>query len=155
MAAIQLTRRPAAGTSMKATLTLDFARRSKSRLRATLDDGTDVAVILPRGSQLVAGELLSSSSGLLVEIRAAKEKVSRVTATDDLLLARACYHLGNRHVTLQILPGELRYLHDHVLDEMLRKLGLEVSAGEAPFEPEPGAYANSSHAHGGHHGHDA
>ncbi|MBJ5960929.1 urease accessory protein UreE, partial [Salmonella enterica subsp. enterica serovar Typhimurium] len=62
-----------------------------------------------------------------------------------------CYHLGNRHVPLQILPDELRYHHDHVLDDMLRQFNLEVAFAQLPFEPEAGAYASESHGH--HHGH--
>lgn len=58
------------------------------------------------------------------------------------MLAKACYHLGNRHVPLQIMPGELRYHHDHVLDDMLRQFGLTVTFGQLPFEPEAGAYAS-------------
>ena len=69
------------------------------------------------------------------------------------MLAKACYHLGNRHVPLQIMPGELRYHHDHVLDDMLRQFGLTVTFGQLPFEPEAGAYASESHGH--HHAHHA
>ena len=153
MAVTELTQKIDAGTDPAASLTLDFDARSKSRLRATLDDGTDVAVILPRGSQLAPGDRLSSSDGLIVEVKAAREKVSRVTTDDALLLARACYHLGNRHVALQILPTELRYLHDHVLDDMVRLLGLEVTTAELTFEPESGAYGDHAHVQGDHHGH--
>ena len=65
----------------------------------------------------------------------------------------ASYHLGNRHVPLQIAPGRLRYQHDHVLDDMVRGMGLEVTVEEAPFEPEPGAYGghHTSHGHGHRH----
>jgi urease accessory protein len=77
-------------------------------------------------------------------ILAAPEQVSVARTDDALLLARACYHLGNRHVALQITPGELRYLADHVLDDMVRGLGLAVTQESAPFEPEAGAY---SHGH--------
>ena len=63
---------------------------------------------------------------------------------DPFMLAKACYHLGNRHVPLQIMPGELRYHHDHVLDDMLRQFGLTVTFGQLPFEPEAGAYASEA-----------
>ncbi len=66
-------------------------------------------------------------------------KVSVVRCDDPFMLAKACYHLGNRHVPLQIMPGELRYHHDHVLDDMLRQFGLTVTFGQLPFEPEAGA----------------
>ena len=83
---------------------------------------------------------------------AAAETVSTVHSDNGLVLARACYHLGNRHVPLQIGPGWLRYAHDHVLDDMLRGFGLTVRVERAPFEPEAGAYVAASHAHT--HAHD-
>lgn len=153
MTVIELRKRIDTGANPDVSLTLDFEARSKSRLRATLDDGNDVAIILPRGNRLRPGDLLGSEDGLVVAVKAATEKVSVVKTSDQLLLARACYHLGNRHVALQILPSELRYLHDHVLDNMVRKLGLDVSLNEAPFEPETGAYGDHAHLHGDHHGH--
>jgi urease accessory protein len=78
----------------------------------------------------------------VVRVEAASERVSTVRSDDPLRLSRACYHLGNRHVALQIEPGRLRYLHDRVLDDMVRSLGLEVDTEDAPFEPEPGAYGH-------------
>ena len=95
------------------------------------------------------GDLIISDDGkTLVEIKAATETVSTVKCNDPLLLAKACYHLGNRHVPLQINATTLHYQHDHVLDEMVKGLGLEVICEDAPFEPEPGAYGG-----GGHHSH--
>jgi len=82
-------------------------------------------------------------------VRAAAEDVSDVTSADAVLLARAAYHLGNRHVPLQIERGALRYQHDHVLDAMIVTLGLQVTPRTAAFEPEGGAYAGGhSHSHG-------
>ena len=118
-----------------------------------LDDGREAGVFLARGETLRDGDLLGSADGTLVCVRAAAEPVSEVHCDDPLLLARACYHLGNRHVALQITPGRLRYQHDHVLDDMLRGLGLQPAFVEAPFEPEPGAYGGSAHGHAGGHGH--
>ncbi|MCB1736200.1 MAG: urease accessory protein UreE [Gammaproteobacteria bacterium] len=132
------------------TLTLPLDQRVKSRLRVTLDDGRRAGVFLPRGAVLRDGDLLKGE-GLVVRVKAAAESVSTVRCDDALTLARAAYHLGNRHVALQIEPGLLRYQHDHVLDEMLCGLGLEPKVEQAPFQPEPGAYGG--HGHGGH-GHD-
>lgn len=134
----------------QATLTLPFDSRRKSRLRTRLDDGRDVGLFLARGSVLRHGDRLRTTSGLVVEVRAAPEAVSTARTDDALLLAKAAYHLGNRHVALQIGPGWLRYLHDHVLNGMVRELGLEVDGEQAPFEPEVGAYGGGHH----HHGHD-
>lgn len=137
------------------TLTLPLEKRIRSRLRVTLDDGTEAGVFLERGQVLHEGDLLADAEGLIVQVRAAAEPVSEVRTDDPLLLARACYHLGNRHMPLQIAEGLLRYQHDHVLDEMLRGLGLQPTFVQAPFEPEPGAYGGSAqaHSHGDDHAH--
>ena len=93
-------------------------------------------------------------------VRAKPEAVSRVVTSDALLLSRAAYHLGNRHMAVQILEGELRYHHDYVLDDMLRQLGLTPTLDELPFEPESGAYgsghsfASHPHYHSHEHGRD-
>jgi len=130
------------------SLTLPLEKRIKSRLHVTLDNGEEAGVFLERGETLQDGDVLRSEEGRLVEICAAKENVSCVKCDDALLLARACYHLGNRHVPLQIEAEQICYLHDHVLDDMLRGLGLVVQVLDAPFEPESGAYGNTNiHAH--------
>jgi urease accessory protein len=136
-----------AGTPTR-TLTLAFDERRKSRQRVVLDDGSEAALILPRGSVLADLDLLRADDGVVILVRAAPETVSRVRAENGLLLARAAYHLGNRHVPLQIAAGVLQYQHDHVLDGMVRTLGLEVEVVTAPFQPEGGAYAGHSHGRG-------
>ena len=136
------------------TLTLAFGDRRRSRLRARLDDGREVALLLPRGSRLLDGDRLRNETGeLVVAVRAAEETLSWVGAEDPLLLARAAYHLGNRHVPVQISPGWLAYEHDHVLDGMIEEMGLAVTTRRAPFEPEAGGYRHGGEApaHGGHH----
>jgi urease accessory protein len=135
------------------TLTLPRDKRIRCRQRAVLDDGREAGVFLARGEVLRDGDLLGSADGLVVEVRAAAEAVSEVRCEDALLLARACYHLGNRHVELQIEPGCVRYRHDHVLDDMLRGLGLQPTFADAPFEPEPGAYGGTAGGHRHSHGH--
>jgi urease accessory protein len=125
-------------------LSLPFADRQKSRQPAITRSGVNVGVFLPRGQTLQAGVVLTGSQGFRVRVEAAPEPLSIVRCTEPLLFARACYHLGNRHVGLQILPGELRYLTDYVLDQMLNGLGLAVEHSVLAFEPEPGAY--HSHA---------
>lgn len=149
---IRLTRRGEARRPPDRTLTLPLEQRVRRRLRVTLDDGSEAGLFLERGQLLRDGDLISSEEGLVVQVRAALEPVSTVYSSDPLLLARACYHLGNRHVALQIAPGLLRYRHDHVLDALVRGLGLEPVFEQAPFEPEPGAYRGTSSAHT--HGHD-
>ena len=126
-------------------LVLPFQLRTKSRLRTVLDNGEEVGIVLNRGSVLRDGDRLLADDGRVVKVIAAPEQVSTVSSTDALALVRAAYHLGNRHVALQIDAQRLRYLHDHVLDEMVRGLGLQVIVEEAPFEPEAGAYGGHSH----------
>ncbi|MDG4553902.1 MAG: urease accessory protein UreE [Candidatus Competibacter sp.] len=144
---LQITERLREPVDAQTTLTLPFEQRRKSRLRTRLDNGRDAGLFLPRGTVLRHGDRLRATSGLVVEVRAAPETVSTARADDALLLARAAYHLGNRHVALQLGSGWLRYSHDHVLDDMARELGLTVSREQAPFEPEAGAYGGERHHH--------
>jgi urease accessory protein len=137
---LQIVERLSEDLPVQATLTLPFDLRQKSRLRTRLDSGEDVGLFLPRGTVLRHGDRLRATGGLVVEVRAAPEAVSTARTDDPLLLARAAYHLGNRHVALQLGSGWLRYLHDHVLDGMVRELGLTVIGEQASFEPEAGAF---------------
>jgi urease accessory protein len=134
-----------------ATLSMPISQRIKSRLKVSLDDGREAGLFLPRGRVLRGGDLLQSTDGLVVQVVAAEEQVSTVRCDDPHALARACYHLGNRHVPLQIAPGWVRYQHDHVLDNMVKGLGLQVDVDQAPFEPEAGAYHGDGHGHHHHH----
>ncbi|MES9970216.1 MAG: urease accessory protein UreE [Candidatus Thiodiazotropha sp.] len=157
---IKLTEKCDHTDTIDTTLTLPLHSRIKSRLRVTLDSGQDAGLFLARGTTLKDGDLLRGESGITVLVKAADETLSCIVSDDPHLISRACYHLGNRHVSIQIEPGRVSYLHDHVLDDMLRGLGLEVTLIQAPFEPEPGAYGGSaekgqrhSHSHGEEHAH--
>jgi urease accessory protein len=131
-----------------ARLVLPFDTRSRSRFRGELETGEPVAVMMPRGQVLRGGDRLLADDGRIVEIVAAVEKVTTARAPDSRLLARAAFHLGNRHVGLQLGEGWLRYSHDHVLDEMVAGLGLQITVEDQPFEPEAGAYApHEAHHH--------
>ena len=129
-------------------VSLTHEQRRRARQRVTLADGGVLEIALRRGVVLRDGDVLASDDGRTVLVRAADEDLSIATTPDPHLLARAAYHLGNRHVPLQIEPGRLSYPHDHVLDGMCRELGLEVRAARGPFEPELGGYGAS---HGHHH----
>ncbi len=139
------------------TVVLDFEHRQKHRFLATLSDGRELGVHLPRGTLLADGDVLRTEDGETILVRAADEELSVAESSDALLLTRVAYHLGNRHVALQIEPGRVSYLHDHVLDDMVRRLGAEVSFRSAPFRPESGAYGSHAgshdHAHDHSHGH--
>lgn len=134
----------------QASVVLPLDLRIKTRQRVRLDSGEDAGIFLEKGAILRGGEKLQSEDGLVVEIIAADESVSSVYVEDALSLAKAAYHLGNRHIPLQIEAGMLRYQHDHVLDEMVQGFGLSVTVETAPFEPEGGAYQSGGHAHDGH-----
>lgn len=137
------------------SLTLPWDVRCRSRFTAQLDSGAECGVILPRGTVLRHGDRLLAESGEVVLVQAAPEEVSAVYSEEPLSLLRAAYHLGNRHVALQVEAGRLVYQHDHVLDDMLRELRLTVVVEKAPFEPESGAYrAAHGPAHRHTHGHE-
>lgn len=127
---------------------LPFDERKKSRLKTESTCGMQLGFMLPRGHILRSGTKLEAEDGTLVEVLASPEEVSTVKADDPVALAKAAYHLGNRHVSLQIGEGWLRYQHDHVLDEMVKGFGLTVVVESTPFEPEEGAYAQGGHSHG-------
>ena len=129
-------------------LILPFEQRQKSRLRCRLESGEEVALILPRGRVLRGGDRVTATDGREVEIVAAPEKLAHIESSE---LVRVAYHLGNRHVPLQVGPSFLRIAEDHVLEELARKLGARVTRVEAPFEPEAGAYGHQHDemGHGG------
>jgi urease accessory protein len=133
----------------KGVLTLPFESRARSRLIVRLDSGEEVALALPRGEVLRGGDMVVASDGRVFDVVAAPEKVLHVECADAMALARAAYHLGNRHVAVQVGDGWLRLAADHVLETMLRGLGARVTATEAPFEPEAGAYGGGHHHHPG------
>ena len=118
-------------------LVLPFEERQRSRLRARLESGEEVALVVPRGKVLRSGDVVRTAGGREIEIVSAPEKLLHIEADS---LARVAYHLGNRHVAVQVGDGFLRIAEDHVLEQMLRGLGARVTHVEAPFEPEAGAY---------------
>jgi urease accessory protein len=147
---IEITNRATAGEPYT-SLELPFDLRQKSRFRARLGSGDEVSVILPRGEILRGGDRLATSDERVVEVVSSPEKLLHVECVTPHALARAAYHLGNRHVAVEVGEGYLRIGADHVLERMLIGLGARVTGVEAPFEPEAGAYAAHGHGAGGHH----
>lgn len=146
---LNITKRISAAGKIDDYIELPFVLRQKSRLRVTTRAGIDAGLFLERGIILRDGDLLKSDGGLVMQIIAAQEPVYDVVAATPQALMCAAYHLGNRHVPLQVGENWLRLEQDHVLKDMLLGLGMKVTATQAPFEPEAGAYG------GGHqHGHD-
>ena len=140
-----------------ATVELDWDTRSKSRFDAIDSSGRRLGVFLPRGRVLRGGDVLVAEDGSLVRVQAAAQAVLVVRhcpqhgSPFDLL--RAAYHLGNRHVQLELKPDRLQLEPDHVLADLLRQMHLIVGEEQAPFEPEAGAYASEGQSHGHEHGH--
>jgi urease accessory protein len=140
------------------SVALAYDERKRSRLKVTLASGREAGIFLERGDHLHGGDRLAAeNASAVVEIHAAPEKLIEAVAVSPLLFARAAYHLGNRHVPVQILPSEnggtLRFQTDHVLAEMVKGLGCAVRDTEAPFQPESGAYGANAGSQGGHHHH--
>jgi urease accessory protein len=129
------------------TVHLSFEARSKSRQLLRLDSGEEVALVVERGRLLRGGDRVRTQDGREVVIMAAEESLLEASSDDPAAIARAAFHLGNRHVAVQVMAGRLRFLNDRVLAEMVQGLGLKVSAVNAPFEPEGGAYGHH-HVHG-------
>ena len=140
-----------------ATVELDWDVRQKSRFDATDSTGRVLGVFLPRGTVVRGGDVLVAEDGSLVRVQAAPQPVLEVRACAEhgspFDLLRAAYHLGNRHVPLELKPDHLKLEPDHVLADMLRHQHLIVSEANLPFEPESGAYG-AGHGHAHDHGHD-
>lgn len=134
-------------STFDAELILPFELRQRSRLRTTLASGEEIGLFLDRGTVLRDGDCLQSEDGRVVRVVAADEDLLEVHCTDAGTLARAAYHLGNRHTPVQVGRGWLRLAADEVLAKMLRGLGAAVTPLRAPFEPEAGAYTAGHHAH--------
>lgn len=141
-----------------ATVELDWDVRQKSRFDATDSLGRQLGVFLPRGTLVRGGDVLVAEDGSMVKVIAAPQAVLRITACTShgspFDLTRAAYHLGNRHVPIELKPDHLKIEPDHVLADMLRSMHLIVNAVEEAFEPEGGAYSSGGHGHGHDHGHD-
>jgi urease accessory protein len=137
------------------TVELDWDVRQKSRFDATDSQGRQIGVFLPRGTLVRGGDVLVAEDGSLIKVIAAPQPVLVITHCSEhgvpFDLMRAAYHLGNRHVPIELRPDHLKIEPDHVLAEMLRSMHLIVSAQDAAFEPEGGAYgshaAPHSHSH--------
>ena len=137
-----------------ARVELDWDVRQKSRFDATDSTGHALGVFLPRGTPVRGGDVLVAEDGSLIKVLAAPQRVLVVRHCADhgtpFDLLRAAYHLGNRHVQLQLAPDSLTFEPDHVLAEMLRQMHLIVTEANQAFEPEGGAYAASTAAGSGH-----
>jgi urease accessory protein len=139
------------------TIELDWDLRQKSRFDATDSLGRQLGVFLPRGTLVRGGDVLVAEDGSMVKVLAAPQAVLRITHCPThgtpFDLTRAAYHLGNRHVPIELKPDHLKIEPDHVLADMLRAMHLIVNEVEEAFEPEGGAYSAGGHSHGHADGH--
>ncbi len=126
------------------SVTLDYDRRYRRRLRFVSDQGSEILLDLPEAIHIRGGDALALEDGSLAEIRAADEALLEITSPSADGLIRLAWHLGNRHLSVQFLEGRLRILDDHVIADMVRQLGGTAVQITAPFDPEGGAY----HSHG-------
>lgn len=141
-----------------ATVELDWDVRQKSRFDATDSNGRAFGVFLARGTLVRGGDVLVLEDGSLVRVQAASQEVLRITACAEhgssFDLTRAAYHLGNRHVPIELQPDHLKIEPDHVLADMLRAMHMTVVTVQESFEPEGGAYSSHGHAQGHGHSHE-
>jgi len=143
-------RRSAYKVDVKGRLELPFEMRQKSRFKAKLASGEEVGVLLPRGEILRGGDLVTASDGRVIEVVSQPEKLLHIERESEkpVDLAKIAYHLGNRHVPVEVGDDYLRIAEDHVLERMVEGLGAKVTRVTAPFEPEAGAYGGVGHEHG-------
>ena len=127
------------------SIVLDHEQRAKGRLKTVSAAGEEVRMFLERGKSLAIGTVLRSRCNRFVEIKGAQEQVALARAADWLTFSEACYHLGNRHVRLQLGEKWLCIKPDHVLEAMLKQLGLSVEHSRLVFDPVHGAYAKHEH----------
>jgi urease accessory protein len=143
------------------SVVLDYDDRHRRRVVMTGVKGLAFLLDLPEATMLRAGDGLALEDGRLVEVVAAPEPLAEIRCKDAIALARIAWHLGNRHLPVELTRRALRIRRDHVIEDMARGLGADVVAIEGPFNPEGGAYAGPAHEHGhdhrhehGHHRHD-
>jgi urease accessory protein len=135
------------------TLTLDFDARHRRRIRLTADQGEDVLLDLPKAIAMADGDGLQLEDGRWLKVQAAAELIVEVRHKDPDQLVRLAWHLGNRHLPMEIRDHVLCIRPDHVIEDMLHGFGAELVKVQAPFQPEGGAYGGQDHEHGdgGHH----
>jgi urease accessory protein len=138
----------------RGTITLTHDDRYRRRLRLATDAGEPLMLDLPQATLLADGDGLALDEGGFVTVCAAPEDLVEITAATPDLLARAAWHIGNRHFPAELRAGSILIRDDHVMVDMLRGLGASVRHVRAPFNPEGGAYAAEGHGHHDHaHGH--
>jgi len=136
------------GLAADDTLTLDYDERKRGRFKSVTDSGEEVGLFLDRGKVLQQGQALKTECGKIIFIISKPEVVTTAKCDDWLVFSKCCYHLGNRHVPIQVGDRWLRFKPDHVLEDMVHIHGMKTEQDELPFDPESGAYK------GGHHHHD-
>ncbi len=133
------------GADISDTLTMTCEERSKARLKTVTDKGVETGIFLERGRGLISGDVLADENGRMVRVTARPEPVIMAGCSDWMTFARACYHLGNRHVALEVGDRWVCFQPDHVLEDLAQRLGLATQKEMRPFNPENGAYGGHHH----------
>lgn len=147
---LEITERLGFAKRYDAVISLDYDSRKRGRLKTLTETSEDAGLFLERGQVLMDGDYLKATDGRVVLVRAAAEQLTKASTKDPILLAKICYHLGNRHTPIEIQPGSVFFQLDHVLSDLCRRWRLDVEDVERPFAPERGAYD----MHVGGHRHD-
>lgn len=129
------------------TVVLDYDQRTKGRLKAKAVTGEELGLFLERGKVLRDGDVLECASGDWVLVKSAEETLVEAACDDWLTFSKCCYHLGNRHVPIQVDELKLRMRPDYILEDMLKQLGMETRTVSTGFDPEQGAYSGGHHHH--------
>lgn len=129
------------------SIVLDHDTRKKARIKTKTELGQDIGIFVERGHPLLVGEVLKTECGKIIAVKGEAEDVSTAIATDWLNFCKICYHLGNRHTSLQIGELWVRFKPDHVLEELAENFGLSIVRTPAVFEPENGAYGSKGYSH--------
>ena len=128
------------GREHSRSVSLTYDQRIRGRLKTACDDGTPLGLFIERGRMLQEGDLLEAKTGEIIMVRAVFETLISVSIKNGITLAKVCYHLGNRHVPVQIQSDKLLFQPDHVLENLCREWGLQLESVRLPFNPESGAY---------------
>ena len=126
---------------------IDFDRRHRRRIVLQTESGADLLLDLPQAARLRDGDGLALDGGGIVAVRARPEPLAEIHAHSDAELVRIAWHLGNRHLPVQLLRDKIRIRRDHVIEAMVEQLGGHVEIIDAPFDPEAGAYAGGHQHH--------
>ena len=131
------------GLASSDSVTLNYDNRYRRRIAMKTDGGKDFLLDLAKTTELRSGDLIELEDGRFIEVKAASEKLMKATSDEPLLILKAAWHIGNRHLSCEIQMDNLILRFDHVILQMLENLGLTLEVINQPFNPEGGAYGDT------------